>query len=387
MIYAIPALDGVDEHVLGQIEDLRGRLRYSLAEPRRWYGSLRRATMARSVRGSNSIEGYNSSEEDAAAIIDGEAPFEADPETRQAIAGYRDAMTYVLQAAPARVDVSMLKALHFMMLKHDLSVHPGRWRPGAVWVSDPEGNTVYDAPHRDEIDRLIDEMLAQIAGSTAPPMVTAAMAHLNLALIHPFSDGNGRMARCLQTLVLASDGVLSPVFSSIEEYLGHHTEAYYQALTETAAGAWSPGRDARPWMEFCLTAHVRQAFLLRRRIQEIEALWDVCEQLAATHRLPARTVGPLTDSARGWRLTRSLYISAVESSTGDRINAPTATRDLSAMAAAGLLSPVGEKRGRYYRPGRELRDRWRQIRAMRPRQGLVDPYETARTAVSGIGTR
>ena len=129
--------------------------------------------MARSVRGSNSIEGYNSSEEDAAAIIDGEAPFEADPETRQAIAGYRDAMTYVLQAAPARVDVSMLKALHFMMLKHDLSVHPGRWRPGAVWVSDPGGNTVYDAPHRDEIDRLIDEMLAQIAGSTAPPMVTA----------------------------------------------------------------------------------------------------------------------------------------------------------------------------------------------------------------------
>lgn len=385
MIYSTPALGGVDEHVLGQIEDLRGRLRYSLAEPRRWYGSLRRATMARSARGSNSIEGYNSSDEDAAAIIDGEAPFEADPETRQAIAGYRDAMTYVVQVAPTRVDVSMLKALHFMMLKHDLSVHPGRWRPGAVRVSDPEGNTVYDAPHRDEIDGLIDEMLAQIADSTAPPIVTAAMAHLNLALIHPFSDGNGRMARCLQTLVLASDGVLSPVFSSIEEYLGRHTEAYHQVLTETAAGAWSPWGDARTWMEFCLTAHYRQASLLRRRIDETEALWDRCEQISAAHRLPARTVGPLTDSARGWRLTRSLYVRVVESSAGEKINAATATRDLAAMAKAGLLVPVGEKRGRYYRPSRELRDGWRRIQAMRPRRAVVDPFEVARAAVPDVG--
>ena len=62
VIYAIPALGGVDEQVLGQIEYLRRRLRSRLAEPRRWYGSIRRATMARSGRGSNSIEGYDSSD-------------------------------------------------------------------------------------------------------------------------------------------------------------------------------------------------------------------------------------------------------------------------------------------------------------------------------------
>ncbi len=43
---------------------------------------------------------------------------------------------------------------------------------------------------------------------------------LNLVLIHPFRDGNGRMARCLQTLVLAREGMVSPIFASIEEYLG-----------------------------------------------------------------------------------------------------------------------------------------------------------------------
>lgn len=66
------------------------------------------------------------------------------------------------------------------------------------------------------------------------------MAHLNLVMIHPFSDGNGRMARCLQTLVLAREGILEPEFSSIEEYLGRNTQDYYSVLAETSEGSWHP---------------------------------------------------------------------------------------------------------------------------------------------------
>jgi len=62
------------------------------------------------------------------------------------------------------------------------------------------------------------------------------MAHLNLTMIHPFSDGNGRMARCLQSLVLARGGKLSPEFLSIEEYLGRNTPSYYQVLSAVAQG-------------------------------------------------------------------------------------------------------------------------------------------------------
>lgn len=69
------------------------------------------------------------------------------------------------------------------------------------------------------------------------------MAHLNLALIHPFSDGNGRMARCLQSLVLAGEGIISPEFASIEEYLGRHIGAYYAVLNGIAQGRWTPARE------------------------------------------------------------------------------------------------------------------------------------------------
>jgi len=388
MIYRSPPLEGADEAVIEKIDELRHALRYYVVAPRRWIGTLRRATVARAVQGSNSIEGYHASVEDVAAVLDDEEPLDASSETRAAIAGYRDAMTYVLRLAsdPPAIDTSLLRALHFMMLKHDLPRNPGQWRPGAVWVEDGDGEVVYQAPDRDLIDGLVTETLDQVAADTGPVLVRAAMAHLNLALVHPFSDGNGRMARCVQTLVLASDGVVTPEFSSIEEHLGHNTPAYYGVLTEVAQGSWSPERSARPWVRFCLAAHYRQAQTVLRRVRETEALWDACEQLTRRHRLPPRTVDALCDAARGRRLRRSLYLSLTVAGSGEPITEATATRNLRALVAAGLLDPQGEKRGRLYGPTPELRQAWLDIRAQRPPRPTDDPYaEAGQRVLPGIG--
>ena len=336
MIFRTPVLTDDDLGVLAALDELRKEARYYLYEPRRWYGTLRRATFARAVQGSNSIEGYYASVEDVAAVIEGEEPLDATDETRHAIAGYRDAMTYVLQLAgqPPTVDASLIKSLHFMMLKYDLAKHPGQWRPGPIWVEDHEGQVVYRAPNRDEVEPLIAELLADVNDSSSSGIVRAAMAHLNLAMIHPFSDGNGRMARCLQSLVLTSDGVISPEFSSIEEYLGRNTTAYYEALAQVGQGHWQPERSARPWLRFCLTAHYRQVHTLLRRVRETEALWDRCEQLATRYALPPRCVGALCDAAHGWRLRRSLYMKVVQSALGETITEATAT------ATYGLSRPL-----------------------------------------------
>src|SRR5262249_14522021 len=143
--------------VLAGLDDLRAQLRPYVRQPRRWFGTLRRDIVARAVQGSNSIEGYNASVEDVAALLEGEEPLAADEETRAAIAGYRDAMTYVLRMAadPPPLDRSLVLALHFMMLKHDLARNPGGWRPGAIWVEDQDGRSVYDAPDRDQVEPLM----------------------------------------------------------------------------------------------------------------------------------------------------------------------------------------------------------------------------------------
>ncbi len=339
-------------------------------------------TFARAVQGSNSIEGYNASLDDVAAAVDGEPTLDANEETQLALAGYRDAMTYVLQVAEdreAEIDEGMIKALHFMMLKHDLAKSPGRWRPGYIGVrNDATGQIVYEGPDAEGIPDLIDSMLDALAEDDAPTLVRAAMAHLNLVMIHPFRDGNGRMARCLQTLVIARDRIYAPVFSSIEEYLGRNTQDYYDVLAEVGQGAWHPENDARPWIRFMLTAHYRQAKTHLRRVEEIERLYGACCELGVRHGLPERCAAGLSDVALGLRLRRNSYLSVVRSSTGEEISELTASRDLQAMVRAGLLTPRGETRGRYYVGSSVMLDVRTAIRAGRPPREAYDPFLIAR---------
>jgi hypothetical protein len=163
-------------------------------------------------------------------------------------------------------------------------------------------------------------------------------------------------------------------FLSIEEYLGRNTPAYYAVLTEVAKGEWSPANSATPWLRFCLSAHYVQAMTVLRRIREMEALWDRCDQLAKSRSLPDRCVTALVDASRGWRLRRSLYRKIVLNGAGEEITEDTTTRDLKAMANAGLLEAVGVKRGRFYVPTAELRKIATDLRNVRPVRP-EDPYE------------
>jgi Fic family protein len=381
-VYRTPALDPVETEVLRLIDGLRDDLRHRVAQPRRWLGTLRRTTFARAVQGSNSIEGYNASLDDVAAAVADEPTLDASVETQLALAGYRDAMTYVLQVAEdehAEIDEGMIKALHFMMLKHDLAKSPGRWRPGYIGVrNDATGQIVYEGPDADSVGELVDSMLVDtLREDDSPTLVRAAMAHLNLVMIHPFRDGNGRMARCLQTLVIARDRINAPVFSSVEEYLGRNTQAYYDVLAAVGQGGWHPEHDARPWIRFMLRAHYRQAKTHLRRIEEIERLYAECSELAAAHRLPERCAAGLSDIALGLRLRRNSYRSVVESSAGEEISGLTATRDLQAMVRAGLLLPRGETRGRYYVGSPSILAVRAAIRADRPPRDDYDPFVAA----------
>jgi len=382
MIFQTPDIRDDEREVLALLTNQRERLRDRVAEPRRWTGTLRRMAFARAVQGSNSIEGYDASLDDVVAAVENEPTLDASEETQLALAGYRDAMTYVLQLARAEgpgVDQGLLKSLHFMMLKHDLSKNPGQWRPGDIYVrSDESEEIVYEGPPSDDVPDLIDALLKALDGDQSPVLVKAAMAHLNLVLIHPFSDGNGRMARCLQTLVLARDRVLAPIFSSVEEFLGRNTQAYYDVLADVGAGAWHPSRDARPWIRFILRAHYLQIRTMLRRRQEVEELWNGCLALTSAHGLPERCATAMMDAAYGLRIRRGTYRNAVEMGTGDEISRQTATRDLQAMADRSLLAPVGERRSRYYLAGAEPIELRRQVRAKRGAEASDDPFQIVR---------
>jgi Fic family protein len=381
-VYTTPTLQPVEVEVLSMIDGLRGQLRdYVDPEPRRWYGTLRRMSFARAVQGSNSIEGYDASLDDVIAAVDDEPTLGADEETRLALNGYRDAMTYVLQIAQdsaLRVDAGLLKSLHFMMLKHRLDKDPARWRPGDIYVvRESTGEQTYEGPESDLVPDLMASMIAELEGSEAPVLVRAAMAHLNLVMVHPFRDGNGRMGRALQTLVLAREEIRAPVFSSIEEYLGRNTESYYDVLGEVGEGRWNPQNNARTWLRYCLRAHYFQARTQLRRVQETERLYEACAEISRQKGLPERTTGALAEVAYGLRLTHSTYKMIMQITAGEEISGLTASRDLKSLVDAKLVQPVGRTRGRYYVAEPLLLAERGRIQADRAPRETSDPFELA----------
>jgi len=358
LIYQTPQLSLEDDAAMARIDELWSQLRYYVAEPRRWVGSARRVLSARAIQQSNSIEGFNVSVEDALAAIEGEAPTGADEEAWNAVTGYRRALTYVLQLAQdANFEYTpeVIKSLHFMMTEYALDSSPGLWRPGPIWVrNDATGEVVYEGPDSEQVPELITEFVQELGSDdSSPALIKAAMAHLNLVMIHPFRDGNGRMSRCLQTLVLARAQILPKEFASIEEYLGRNTESYYAILGNVGGGKWAPDRDARAWGRYCLEAHYIQAASVLRRVQESEEIWREINSEREKHRLPERAMPALFEATIGVRVRNASYRAVLEG-WDEPISTQVATDDLRAMVTAGLLIKRGSKRGTSYEAGKPL---------------------------------
>lgn len=351
MLIATPELTSDDRRVVAEIDSLRAEFRHRLAEPKRWQGQLRRSLTAAAVRGSTHIEGFDISADDAETLVaGGEISPDTSEATRNAVTGYRDALTYVQRAAAFRVfswDHTLLSALHFMMTRTESRVCPGEYRTTGVWIAGRPGSPpIYTAPEPDLVESLMDELVDWLSSGDlgSPALVRACMAHLNLTSIHPWRDGNGRMSRAVHTLVLAREGGLAPEFSSIEEWLGandYNTQEYYAVLHRVQGDHWQPGCDAQAWLRFGLTAHHLQAQAVQRRFEIAGRLWWRLEQLAAEHALHPRVVSALF-AAAGGHLRRTAYQDE-ESLTRDQ-----ALADLRALRALGLIEPVGHARTQRY---------------------------------------
>lgn len=379
MLFSTPQLTRDDHEVLAAIDKHRASLRFHLRTPHRWIGTLARQQRARDVQGSNSIEGIHVTQDEALAIDARQnEPVNVDDDWL-AVKGYSDAMTYarILAGNGEPLPLASLLALHFMVTSHDLSRRPGRLREGEIFVQEQQtGRTVYTGPDADRVPELLAELLSQL-GDQAPethPFIAAAMAHLNLVMIHPFSDGNGRLSRILQLWSLYRADVADADFVSVEEYLGRNTQAYYDVLAQVGRGAWNPDRDAGPWVEFILTAHYRQAMTILRRVRTMDAAAMRVDEFVERHGLPARVTAPLELSFTGWNLTNARYREFAE------VSANVASRDLRLLTDAGVIERQGERRGAWYRPVAELREVLLREKAELGEQfdASVDPYQALR---------
>jgi len=375
MLFQTPPLHEREAEVIEEIERIRRQL--ALPKLRTWPGLPWRAIHDRILQASKNpalgnlnLENVGPAEEEGpAAENDGQSVEEA----WAGAPGYHVALSFVLQLAEVPdfvIDEGTLRALHFMMVGHEPNVTPGRWRRRTIAVTNrPTGRLVYTAPPPGLIPGLVAELLAQLnAEDGTPAHVRAAMAHLNLTAIHPFLDGNGRMGRTLHTFVLAREGITAPPFASIDEYLSVKTPEFYKALDQVDQGAWQPECDARPWVRFCLTAHLWQARTLMRRTREYDRLWEALEVEVRRRELPEHATSALAQAAIGGNLTAALFESSA------MVAGREASDTLERLEQAGLLVATSDAGGRSYVAADAVKAIY--ARTREPRTPEPDPFAT-----------
>jgi Fic family protein len=353
MLLSAPSITPALSARLEELDKLRRTLGQESHRPARWMGTLRRLLQASAVEGSTSIEGFHATREETLALLGGEQQAQPGEEDRLAVACYGRAMDHVAAMASDPVfrwlDRVILD-LHFDACWFQPQANPGLWRTGPVGIAGGDGRLVYRGPDAQDVPGLMAETVGwlQEGNLDMHVVVRAAMAHLHVISIHPFPDGNGRVSRIAQSLVLAREGLLSSEFGSIEEYLGENTLAYYAALQEAHGECYEPGRDTTAWVAFCIDAHLAQA---RRRLAQIEAAgarWSLLEDLVKRRGWPERIVIALEQSLIGG-CTRMLYCREAE------ISLATASADFRRLLDAGLVVQQGRGRTTRYHASDELR--------------------------------
>jgi Fic family protein len=354
MIHATPKIGPALARRLKELDDLHGKLGRGIAQPAAaWVATVRRLAQAIAVESSTAIEGFHVPHDEALALVSGTKPADPNDENRMAVACYARAMEHVGVMAhdPSfRWLDRVILDLHFDACCFQRDKGPGRWRDVEVGVTGGDGRIVYRGPDAVEVPALMQEVVdwLQDGDLDAHVAVRAAMAHLHVVAVHPFRDGNGRVARIVQSLVLARDGIVAPELASIEEHLATHTADYYAALRRIQGGAYDATSDVTSWVAFCVDAHLDQARRRLAQIQQAAARWDRLERLTSDRGWPDRLVIALEQALVGGT-DRARYAAEAD------VAAVTASGDLRRLSDAGLVVRKGGGRSIRYEASDVLR--------------------------------
>ena len=280
---------------------------------------LRRMNRIKTIQSSLGIEGNSLSIEQVTAILENRrilAPQKEIQEVQNAIRVYNNLSHF----NPFSI-TSFLKAHAILMDK--LVDHPGRLRTRPVGIA--KGSSVtHLAPPASIVRSLMKELFEYLRKDRDLLLVKSCVFHYESEFIHPFMDGNGRMGRLWQTVILMKH---SPVFEYLpmETLIKARQDDYYRILGEADNKGESTGFIG---------------FMLR-------IIDDSLEQLLSTQNFTITQSDRLSifiEKSGGAEFTRKDYLRVFK-----EISGATASRDLKAGVESGLLKRTGDKRLTRYR--------------------------------------
>lgn len=283
---------------------------------------LRRANRIKTIHSSLAIEGNNLSEGEVQAILNGKkvvAPLKEIQEVRNAI------KTYELFSKLNPFSVQDLLLAHKTMMS-GLIDQPGKFRKGGVGVF--EGNKpIHIAPAAERVKTLIDDLFNWLKKADDHLLIRSCVFHYELVFIHPFVDGNGRIGRLWQSLIL---GQLNPVFEHlpVENIVYANQKAYYQAINKS-----SNLGNSSPFIDYMLE-EILSALLCHQGKSNEETLDE-------------KGLNTQQDKILGY-LRANRHLSAAKIAEEAGISARQAERILSDLKKKGIILRVGANRNGYW---------------------------------------
>ena len=202
---------------------------------------LRRANRIKTIHSSLAIEGNTLSEGEVQAVLEGKkvvAPLKEIQEVKNAI------KTYELYPKLNPFSIQDLLLAHCTMMS-GLVDEAGMFRKGGVGVFDGD-KPIHIAPPADRVRDLMSDLFGWLENADDHLLIRSCVFHYEFEFIHPFADGNGRIGRLWQSLIL---GRLNPIFEHlpVENMVYSNQQAYYHAINRS-----SDLGDSGPFIDFML---------------------------------------------------------------------------------------------------------------------------------------
>lgn len=302
--------------ISGQIE------RYSIKMEAEDSLRLRRANRIKTIHSSLAIEGNTLSEGEVQAVLEGKkvvAPLKEIQEVRNAI------KTYELYPKLNPFSVQDLLLAHGTMMA-GLVDEAGIFRKGGVGVFDGE-KTIHVAPPAGRVKDLVNVLFGWLESSDDHLLVRSCVFHYEFEFIHPFADGNGRIGRLWQSLIL---GKLNPFFEHlpVENMVYSNQQAYYDAINKS-----SDIGDSGPFIDFML-----QEIFDTLLIHQGKSNDEIAEAKGLSYQ-HQRVLGYL-------RTDRRISASRIAADLG--MSARQIERILADLKASGIICRVGANKNGYW---------------------------------------
>lgn len=308
---------------------------------------FREEAIVRTVHHGTHIEGNELNLTEASAVLKGQPIVGRDRDIQEVI-DYRNVLNFLDyvgkgEVSKGKITDAIVKKIHALTVEKLLSAEQcGVYRKTQVVVKNSvTGEITFRPPPAIEVPYQVDEFLSwinSVSKDDIHPVLKAGITHYELVRIHPFIDGNGRMARATATLVLFLENYDIKKFFSLEEHYDRDATSYYEALKSAGSG------NLTAWLSYFSEGLAIELTRIKERVLRLSTDMHLKEKLGGKQVfLSERQIAVMEYIQRAGYLQNQQFPDLFP-----KISEDTILREIHDLVRKGIIKKEGKTKGARY---------------------------------------